>query len=65
VPQARAVLPADGIGERRSTSTPAADRAGQRRGGDLSQVVRDLDEAGIAIDDIGLRDRPSTTSSWP
>ena len=38
---------------------PQADRTGQRwRRAVLVQVVRDLDEAGIAIDDIGLR-RPT------
>ena len=42
-----------------STSTPAASRSRRTAASEqLVSVVRDLDEAGIAIDDIGLR-RPT------
>jgi ABC-2 type transport system ATP-binding protein len=60
VPQARAVLQADCMGEvtldehTRRLTVPASGRGATI----LVQVVRDLDEAGIVIDDIGLR-RPT------
>jgi ABC-2 type transport system ATP-binding protein len=60
VPQARAVLQADCMGEvtldehTRRLTVPASGGGATV----LVQVVRDLDEAGIVIDDIGLR-RPT------
>ena len=60
VPQARALLQADCMGEvtldehTRRLTVPASGGGATV----LVQVVRDLDEAGIVIDDIGLR-RPT------